>query len=102
MDERKKLKIPPPPPGTKRFRIGGGLKVSQRCPCGKIRFSTYDKAMGSAYNVIPGDVKRVYWCPESGSFHFTGSPKMSRKQRRVEFQEFNDELQELQEDGNED
>lgn len=37
--------------------------------------------MGAAHRIIPTDVKRVYWCPESGGFHFTGSPMMSKKQR---------------------
>lgn len=53
----------------------------KRCPCGKSTFPTYDQAMGAAFRVIPTDVKRVYWCPEGGGYHFTGSPPMSKKQK---------------------
>jgi hypothetical protein len=79
----KKLKIPPPPSGVSRVkrRTSGSGRHGKRCPCGKTSFRTYDGAMGAAHRIIPTDVKRVYWCPESGGFHFTGSPMMSKKQR---------------------
>ncbi len=47
--------------------------------------------MGAAHRIIPTDVKRVYWCPESGGFHFTGSPMMSKKQRLDELKMIKDE-----------
>lgn len=37
--------------------------------------------MSAAHRSIPTNVKRVYYCSEGGGYHFTGSPKMSKKQR---------------------
>lgn len=81
----KKLKIPPPPKGMRRGKVKSNRIYRARCPCGKSLFSTYDRAMRAAHRIIPTDVKRVYYCAEGGGFHITGSPWMSRKQRRDEF-----------------
>lgn len=90
----KPLKIPPPPGGVKRAKKGGknSKKIYKRCPCGKSgTFRTYDSAMGAAHRVIPTDIKRVYYCAEGGGYHFTGSPKMSKKQRIDELKMTKDE-----------
>lgn len=84
--KQKKLKIPPTPRGMRRVKVRSGKIYRKKCPCGKgAVFSSYDRAMGAAHRLIKTNVKRVYYCAEGGGFHFTGSPFMSRKQRRDEF-----------------